>query len=204
MSQGSDSLDKPPRRSAVMDYVRRYTDREWLATNRLLKPIAHRFLSPELWRFTRRNVPRGVALGLFAGFVIPIGQIFLALVLAFTVRANVPIASGVTLVTNPLTFPFWVWAANRMGHKVLSLAPETGAALLQNDGIMSLSGLFEAAGATVLGFFIFATLFPPLGYFLTKWGWRLAMGRRRKKRLKRGELARQALAQSTTGEGAAG
>ena len=200
MSQPSDSLSKPTNRSAVLGYVRRYTDREWLAGNRYLKPIAHRFLSPELWRFTRRNVPRGVALGLFAGFVIPIGQIFLALVLAFTVRANVPIASGVTLVTNPLTFPFWIWAANRAGHKVLSFAPETGAALLQDEGLLSIGGLFEAAGATVLGFLIFATLFPPLGYFLTKWGWRFAMGRRRKKRLKRGMLAQQTSAANTLDE----
>lgn len=191
MSQPSDSLSKPKSKSAVWGYVRRYTDRESLAGNRFLKPIAHRFLSPELWRFTRRNVPRGVALGLFAGFIIPIGQIFLALVLAFTVRANVPIASAVTLVTNPLTFPFWIWAANRVGHKVLSLAPETGAAILENEGILSLSGMFEAAGATVLGFLLFATIAPPVGYFLTKWSWRLAMGRRRKRRLKRGALARE-------------
>ncbi|GAB5349404.1 DUF2062 domain-containing protein [Alteriqipengyuania sp. 357] len=204
MSQGTDSLDKPTNRSAVMGYVRRYTDREGLAGNRLLKPIAHRFLSPELWRFTRRNVPRGVALGLFAGFIIPFGQIFLALVLAFTVRANVPIASGVTLITNPLTFPFWVWAANRVGHKVLTFAPDSSAAILQNDGIMSLGGLFEAAGATVLGFFLFAALFPPLGFFLTKWGWRFAMGRRRKKRLLRGALAREAAIEGTPGESGAG
>ncbi|PIW54288.1 MAG: DUF2062 domain-containing protein, partial [Sphingomonadales bacterium CG12_big_fil_rev_8_21_14_0_65_65_10] len=36
--------------------------REEMAENRWLAPIAHRFLSPELWRFTRRSVPRGVAL----------------------------------------------------------------------------------------------------------------------------------------------
>ena len=203
MSQGSDSLQKPTSRSAVMAYVRRYSDREMLARNRFLKPIAHRFLSPELWRFTRRNVPRGVALGLFAGFVIPIGQIFLALVLAFTVRANVPIASGVTLITNPLTFPFWVWAANRVGHKVLGFAPESSAAILQNDGIMSLGGLFEAAGDTVFGFLLFAMLLPPIGYFLTKWGWRVAMGRRRRKRLQRATLARQT-AIAAPAEGGAG
>ena len=150
MNQRSDSLHKPTARSAVWGYIRKYTDREWLAQNRVLKPIAHRFLSPELWRFTRRNVPRGVALGLFAGFVIPVGQIFLALVLAFTVRANVPIASGVTLVTNPLTFPFWIWAANRVGHKVLSFAPDTGEAILQNDSVMSLGGLFQAAGISAV------------------------------------------------------
>ncbi|RDS76125.1 DUF2062 domain-containing protein [Alteriqipengyuania lutimaris] len=161
--------------------------------------MAHRFLSPELWRFTRRNVPRGVALGLFAGFVIPIGQIFLALVLAFTVRANVPIASGVTLVTNPLTFPFWVWAANRVGHKVLTFAPETSAVMLEDHSIMSLAGLFDAAGATVLGFLLFATLFPPLGYIVTKGFWRLAMGRRRKNRLIRAARRRADIEASRDG-----
>lgn len=190
MSQPTDSLTKPTARSALRGYLRRYTDREWLAEHRFLKPMAHRFLSPQLWRFTRRNVPRGVALGLFAGFVIPIGQIFLALVLAFTVRANVPIASGVTLVTNPLTLPFWLWAANRVGHKVLSLAPETGAVMLEDHSIMSLAGLFDAAGATVLGFVLFATVLPPLGYFITKAAWRLAMGRRRKTRLTRAARGR--------------
>jgi len=202
MSQRSDSPGKPTARSAAWGYVRSYTDRESLAKNRFLKPIAHRFLSPELWRFTRRNVPRGVALGLFAGFVIPFGQIFLALVLAFTVRANVPIASAVTLITNPLTFPFWIWASNRVGHKVLTIAPETGEALLQNDSLTTLGGLFEAAGATVLGFVIFALLFPPIGYFVSKWVWRLAMGRRRQRRLKRGALARRQAAVDPVQEGA--
>lgn len=204
MSQGSDRHRKPTGRSALRGYVRRYTDREWLAQNRYLKPMAHRFLSPELWRFTRRNVPRGVALGLFAGFIIPFGQIVVALVLAFTVRANVPIASVATLVTNPLTFPFWVWAANRAGEKALGLVPESGAVALKSHDIFTLGGLFEAAGATVVGFVIFAVIFPLVGFFLTKWGWRLAMGRRRKKRLKRGALARQVLPEGPAAEGTAG
>ena len=53
---------------------------------------------PELWRFTRRSVPRGVALGLFSAFIIPVGQIFLAAFLAWPARANVPLAAAVTFV----------------------------------------------------------------------------------------------------------
>ena len=30
--------------------------RESLAENRFIKPVAHRVLAPELWRFTRRSV----------------------------------------------------------------------------------------------------------------------------------------------------
>ena len=95
--------------------------REEMAENRFLKPIAHRFLSPELWRFTRRSVPRGVALGLFAAFIVPIGQIFLAAFMALPARANVPLAALVTFVTNPFTLPFWLFFANRTGHVVLNL-----------------------------------------------------------------------------------
>ncbi|MBA4009974.1 MAG: DUF2062 domain-containing protein, partial [Erythrobacter sp.] len=92
-----------------MDVIRRNTPtREEMAQNKYLAPIAHRFLSPELWRFTRRSVPRGVALGLFAAFIIPIGQIFLAAFLALPSRANVPLAALVTFVTNPFTLPFWL------------------------------------------------------------------------------------------------
>ena len=99
----------------------------------------------------------------------------------------------------PLTFPFWIWAANRVGHNVLSLTPEPGAVMLEDHSIMTFAGLFDAAGATVLGFLLFATLLPPLGYFITKWTWRLAMGRRRKKRLTRAARLRALNAPSCDG-----
>jgi len=46
--------------------------RESLENSRLLRPVAHRVLAPELWRFTRRSVPRGVALGLLVGIFLMI------------------------------------------------------------------------------------------------------------------------------------
>ena len=102
------------------DLIRRYMpSREAMAKNKYLRPIAHRFLSPELWRFTRRSVPRGVALGLFAAFIIPVGQIFLAAFLALPARANVPLSALVTFVTNPFTFPFWAVVANQVGELTL-------------------------------------------------------------------------------------
>ena len=117
--------------SSVKNRIMRWTrknmpTREGLASNRWLAPIAHRFLSPELWRFTRRSVPRGVALGLFAGFIVPLGQIFLAAFLALPTRANVPVAALVTFVTNPFTFPFWALAANRLGSFILKIDVATG------------------------------------------------------------------------------
>ena len=138
------------------------------------------------------RIARGIAAGVFVCFTPFFGfHFFLATLLAIIMQGNIFAALMATFVGNPLTFPFWIWIANRVGHKVLTIAPESSAAMLQNDSVLSISGLFEAAGATVLGFMIFAVVFPPIGYFLSKWMWRLAMGRRRKKRLSRGNLARQ-------------
>jgi uncharacterized protein len=49
--------------------------RESMESNRLLRPVAHRVMEPGLWRFNRRSVPRGVALGMVAGFLFPVAQI---------------------------------------------------------------------------------------------------------------------------------
>ena len=104
-----------------------------MAENRWLAPIAHRFLSPELWRFTRRSVPRGVALGMFAAFIVPIGQVFLAAFLALPARANVPLAALLTFVTNPFTLPFWLFVANRIGRFALRLDSTGAAAALSRE-----------------------------------------------------------------------
>ena len=62
--------------------------RESLEHNRFIRPVAHRVLAPALWRFTRRSVPRGVALGLFVGLfvMIPGLQITGAALLALPFR----------------------------------------------------------------------------------------------------------------------
>ena len=48
--------------------------REELEANRLLRPFARHLSSPLVWRFNRRGVARGTALGLFSGFAVPVAQ----------------------------------------------------------------------------------------------------------------------------------
>ena len=55
--------------------------REQMEGNRYIRPFAHRVLRSELWRFTRRSVPRGVALGLLVGIIVPFAQILFAALL---------------------------------------------------------------------------------------------------------------------------
>ena len=167
-----------------------FPDREELASNRYLAPIAHRFLSPELWRFTRRSVPRGVALGLFAAFIVPIGQIFLAAFLALPVRANMPLAAAVTFVTNPFTLPFWLVVANRVGNFTLAIdAATTGVATegMAADQFAWLAEFWQLAGVTAFGFVVLAVVSAAMGYLIAGGTWRVMVARRRTKRLRRME-----------------
>ncbi len=165
-------------------------EREEMARNRFLAPIAHRFLSPELWRFTRRSVPRGVALGLFAAFIIPVGQIFLAAFLALPARANVPLAAAVTFVTNPFTIAFWAVVANRIGNFMLRIDAATAQVSSAKAGAgwwVYIVDAFQVAGVTVVGFFTLAVVSSAVGYLVSGAVWRLIVARKRAKRLKRME-----------------
>ncbi len=173
----------------AMDMIRKYMPkREEMARNKYLRPIAHRFLTPELWRFTRRSVPRGVALGLFSAFIIPVGQIFLAAFLALPARANVPLAALVTFVTNPFTIAFWAVVANRVGQFVLRVDAATSGVAneqLQSGDWQWVIDAFEFAGVTVVGFFVLAVVSSAVGYLVSSAIWRVVVARKRAKRLKR-------------------
>lgn len=172
----------------AMDVIRKNTPtREDMAQNKYLAPIAHRFLSPELWRFTRRSVPRGVALGLFAAFIIPIGQIFLSAFLALPMRANVPLAALITFVTNPFTLPFWLVVANRIGDFALRIdaaAPAIATAKVNSGAWAFMTDLYQVAGATVVGYLVLSLVAPLIGWVISGWVWRAVVSRRRAKRLK--------------------
>jgi len=170
------------------DLIRKYMPkRDEMARNKYLRPIAHRFLTPELWRFTRRSVPRGVALGLFAAFIIPVGQIFLAAFLALPARANVPLAALSTFITNPFTLAFWLVIANQVGQFTLRLdAATAGVATeqLESGTWQWVIDAFEVAGVTVVGFLVLAVVSSAVGYLVSSAIWRVLVARRRAKRLK--------------------
>ena len=167
-------------------------EREEMARNRWLAPIAHRFLHSELWRFTRRSVPRGVALGLFAAFIVPIGQIFLAAFLALPVRANLPVAALLTFVTNPFTVPFWLLVANKVGRVVLHFDAATINAAtpgLSAGGFWEQFGWFlETAGVTAFGFIVLSVVTAALGYLIGGFVWRFIVARKWNRRPARTKL----------------
>lgn len=96
---------------------------EVLLSNRWLRwmgPVLHH---PELWRFSRKGVAIGLSLGVFFGFLVPVGQIPLAVGASVLLRGNLPVAAISTLVSNPVTYAPIYFAAYKLGKKVLGEAP---------------------------------------------------------------------------------
>ncbi|MFO1260051.1 MAG: DUF2062 domain-containing protein [Sphingomonadaceae bacterium] len=163
--------------------------RETFENSRILAPVAHRVLAPELWRFTRRSVPRGVALGLLVGIflMIPGLQIAGAAFLALPLRANIPLAAAMTFLSNPATTPLILWASVYIGNIALGRSSEIAQFMALVDQHASVARwaqwLFsEAAPALVFGLALISIVFAVAGYFIADWLWRSHLWRKWKAR----------------------
>jgi len=158
--------------------------KEQILENKWLKWIGPKIHHPEFWVWSRRNVATGVALGLFFGFMIPLGQIPLAVACGVMLRANLPICAASTFVTNPFTFPPIYYAAYEVGSYVLR---SEGAYLTPTQAAGWLEWALGVGKPTFLGLAIFAITASSLSYLLirTVWGFktRLKWINRSKKRL---------------------
>jgi uncharacterized protein (DUF2062 family) len=179
----------PPREGSLMARARRLMPtRDAMERSRLLRPVAHRVLAPELWRFTRRSVPRGVALGMVTGILFPVAQIPLAALLALPCRANVPTAAATTFITNPLTMPLFWGAAYWVGRRALRLDQAVPGGPLQEAANSSWMQwlMSDAAPVIAVGLIILAFAMAIGGYFCSILGWRLWVARKwRNRRLNR-------------------
>ncbi len=167
--------------------ARNMPTREQMEGNRFLRPFAARVLRPELWRFTRRSVPRGVALGMLVGIIIPIAQIVLAAIFALPVRANVPVAALTTFVTNPITTPLiWILSYN-VGSFILRVdamtygSPIAGSVQYGQLGEW-MQWLTGATLVTAFGIIIVGIVAAAISYLLSLWGWRWWIGRKWQRR----------------------
>ena len=173
---------QPPDSARWTDRLRAaLPSREMLMANPWLKPIAHRLLDPQLWRLQHEAVARGVAIGIFWAFSIPFGQIPVAAAHSVWWRANIPVAVGATLITNPFTIGFWLWLAYRLGGLLLDAPPLAPMVPMANGAGMR--ALLESVGEPViLGMGIFAVAGAALGYVSVKLVWRLRVWLKRRYR----------------------
>ena len=167
-------------------FQRHIPTREQLERNRFMRPFAHRILHSELWRFTRRSVPRGVALGLFVGVMIPLAHFVVATFIAVFVRANIPAALVATFVGFPVVYVLIVALAYKIGNWLLHLDAATAIQPISETMQATHTGTFlesltGAGTETALGLFVIATVLSSLGYLLTSFGWRWWVGRKRRR-----------------------
>ena len=156
--------------------------REAIERNRFLRPVAGRILVPALWRFTRRSVPRGVALGLFTGILFPFVHAPVAALSALPVRANVPVAVGTTLLHNPLTTVPIYWSAYLIGHWILTfdhVVPGRPIASNIKANAGWLHWLVAQGGpATIVGLIVLAVGLAAIGFVAGSLVWRLRIARK--------------------------
>ncbi len=147
---------------------------------RWLGPLLRR---PWLWQLTRRHVALGAAIGVFFGFVIPVGQIALSAVFAILLRANLPVAAASTFVSNPFTYAPIFLLAYRTGAVILGEKVDEAelAALNREYEIEQVAPLSWADRAAsigkpfFLGLFIFAVVGSVTTWLAVNLIWRLAV-----------------------------
>jgi uncharacterized protein (DUF2062 family) len=170
--------------------------RESFERSRFLRPFAQRVFHPALWRFTRRSVPRGVALGLLVGIflLIPGIQIAGAALLALPFRANIPLAAAMTFLSNPATTPFILVASIYVGNSALNMGADVTQfeALIERNAPLSAWAdwlVSSAAPAMLTGLFLIALLSAVIGYVIAAVSWRIWLSRKWKARAHRRRAA---------------
>lgn len=153
-----------------------------------MRPFAGKILRSDLWRFTRRSVPRGVAVGLLVGIflMIPGLQIIGAALLAVPFRANIPIAAAMTFLSNPATTPFIMVASIFVGNWLGFRADLNTFYSLYGRGAGAGEWLAwlgsDAAPALISGLLVIACVSALIGFVVSLIGWRWWTGRKWRRR----------------------
>ena len=166
-------------------FSRTIPTREQLEDVRLVRPLARR---AELWRFTRRSVPRGVAIGLLIGIfaLIPGVQIVGAALMCVPFRGNIPIAAAMTFLSNPATTPLIlaasIYTGNKLGFHADLATFETLYARGASWSEWTYWMVSDAAPALLIGLLLISSVAALIGYVVSGIVWRWWVGRKRRTR----------------------
>jgi len=89
-----------------------------------LRPFDYILAHPAYFSATRRSVSSALWLGLFLGLLPIPGQTMIAVLGAFAMRINIPIAAIAVWISNPVTFVPIFYLAYRLGATILNIPPE--------------------------------------------------------------------------------
>ena len=157
---------------------------ETIRANRWLAPFQSTLLHPRLWHLNRHSAAGAVATGLFCGLIPGPLQMVGAAIGAVAFRVNLPLALLATLYTNPLTIvPLYI-GAFALGSFTLGLIgadpggqfvapPEYGDAGLVTWLAALADWMGQLGKPLALGLLLLASLLAVIGYFATRFAWRL-------------------------------
>ncbi len=143
---------------------------------------------------TPESVGRGMAIGLFIGFILPVGlQTIPALALAFLFKANKALTWLFTCISNPasvfILYPIQCYTGSLLVLNPMSLSSlkEKFGVIATADGFRAIADAFLALGADIMiaffaGGLFYGTIFSIAGYWT---GFRLVRLYREKKAKRR-------------------
>jgi len=139
--------------------------------HRFIKLFGSLLHDANLWHLNRRSVSGAFAVGLFSAFIpVPV-QMLLAAAIAIVVRVNLPIAVGLVWITNPVTIPFILFLAFKIGILI------TGSSITPIEIEFTIESFQNGLGnvwfPVLVGCIILAIVSSIIGYLLIHLVWRI-------------------------------
>jgi uncharacterized protein len=135
-----------------------------------LSDVMHK---PGIWGFTRTNIARAFAIGIFCGMLPIPFQMVLAAYLAYRLAANLPLAVTLVWISNPFTMPAIYFFQYKLGSLIL------GAPVGNPSFEISVEWFYQQLAVIwqpfLLGAFICALVGSLLGYVVVNrfWVWKV-------------------------------
>lgn len=149
---------------------------EQIFASRWTKPLAPWFNRPYFWTVNRRQAALSVAVGMFCGLMPGPTQMLSALLVAYFLRTNLPIAIFSTLYTNPITYMPLYYLAYRIGAALMGIDAAATLSLpeWQGEGFLSRAWewLLGAGKPLLIGVPILGLVLAVIAYFAVLWIWR--------------------------------
>lgn len=167
-------------------YRHKLPKREQIFASRWSKPFAPLFDKPYFWTLNRRQAAVSVAVGMFCGLMPGPTQMMTALIVAYFLRTNLPVAVFSTLYTNPITYMPLYYAAYKIGTLLLGIEGAAGLEFPSWSGgsffSESAAWLADAGKPLLVGVPVLGALLAVAGYFAVLGIWRLRTVRMWQKR----------------------
>ncbi|MEE9396865.1 MAG: DUF2062 domain-containing protein [Methylococcales bacterium] len=160
-------------------FQRYMPDPEMIRRHKSLQFLGDHIHDPNLWHLSRRSASKAFAIGLFVAFVPIPGQMAVAAVLAFLLRANLVISVALVWISNPLTIPPLTYFSYKIGAAIINVPVYEGFKFSVKTLVNDMAIVWEPV---LLGSLVVGTALSIIGFFGVLLFWRLMVSKRWKLR----------------------